>query len=204
MKKGIITVALLALSLAVVQAQDFEARKKAYAESYTLEYAKKYAEAAEKIKAVYNAAAYEDNVRLGWLLYCAAKSSDALSYYEKAIGQQPNSVEARLGIVYPLSALNKWDEVIKQYKDVLNTDSRHAAALYRLAGIYYYRAQYAEAKKYLALYVETYPFDFDGLSLYGWTALKLGDKATAKEYFERALLNRPADTTVPDGLKLTQ
>ncbi len=204
MKKGIITIALLAITIAALNAQDFEARKKAYTESYTLEYNKKYAEAVEKIKAVYQADAYEDNVRMGWLLYCAAKSTEAIPYYEKALSQRPNSIEARLGIVYPLSALNKWDDVVKQYKDILSIDSRHATSLYRLAGIYYYRAQYMEAKKYLALYVENYPFDFDGVSLYAWTELKLGNKATAKDYFQRALLNHPSDNTVLDGLKATQ
>lgn len=203
MRKNAIT-ALLIFATAVVWAQDFETRKKAYGESYSLEYSKKYAEAAEKIKSVYNASDYTDNVRLGWLLYTAAKSTDALAYYEKAIALQPSSIEARLGIVYPLSALNKWDEVIKQYQEILKVDTKHSTALYRLGYIYYYRGQFAEAKTYLSTLVQTYPFDFDGLSLMGWNELKLGNKAAAKDYFERALLNHPADTSAAEGLKLSK
>src|ERR1035438_4392181 len=106
MKKVIITTVFACITL-FVNAQDFNSIKKAFSDIYSLDSNKKYDQAAAVIKAVYSETDYEINLRLGWLNYEAGKYTDAVSYYQKAIAVQPNSIESKLGIVYPLSVDRK-------------------------------------------------------------------------------------------------
>ena len=200
--KKIILAAVFATTMLLANAQDFTAQKKAFADSYGLEASKLYDRAAEVIKLVYVENNYEINLRLGWLYYAAGKYTDAINYYQKAINAQPSSIEARLGMVYPLSVIPKWDDVLKQYLEILKIDPKHQLVTYRTALIYYNQKNYAEAKKYLDTYLQTYPFDYDALALAGWNYLKLNQKKEAKDSFQKALLNRPEDKTALIGLDL--
>ena len=203
MKKMFLAIGFAALSI-LAMAQDFNAQKKAFADSYGLEASKLYDRAAEVLKLVYAENNYEINLRLGWLYYCNGKYTDAIAYYQKAINAQPNSIEARLGIVLPLSVIPKWDDVLKQYLDILKIDPKHASVNYRTALIYYNKKSYSETKKYLDTYLASYPFDYDALALAGWNYLKLNQKNEAKDCFQRALLNRPEDKQALLGLDLTK
>ena len=130
---------MLATISILTNAQDFTAQKKAFADSYGLEASKLYDRAAEVLKLVYSENNYEINLRLGWLNYEAGKYTDAIAYYQKAISAKPNSIEAKLGIVYPLSVIPKWDDVLKQYLDILKIDSNQPLINYRTALLYYNR-----------------------------------------------------------------
>ena len=57
--------------------------------------------------------------------------------------------------------------------------------MYYLGTIYYNRLQFDKAILYFKQIVDLYPFDFDGLIMYAWTKLKLGNKKEAKD------LNQP-------------
>ena len=45
-----------------------------------------------------------------------------------------------------------------------------------------------------------YPFDYDGNHMLGWCYLNLGRNNDAKVVFQKALLNRPTDASVLEGL----
>jgi|ERR1017187_6990728 tetratricopeptide (TPR) repeat protein len=203
MKKLIIATLFATISI-LTNAQDFAATKKAFTDSYGLEASRLYDRAIEVLKLVYSDNNYEINLRLGWLNYEAGKYTDAISYYQKAIAVQPNSIESKLGIVYPLSVIPRWDDVLKQYLDILKIDPKHALVNYRTALIYYNKANYSEAKRYLDTYLQVYPFDYDALVLMGWNYLKLNQKNEAKDYFQKALLNRPEDKSSTQGLDMAK
>jgi tetratricopeptide (TPR) repeat protein len=191
----------LLLSGTSVFAQEQSSVLRAFTESYTHEKSQLYLNGVESLKKVYDETNYEINLRLGWLYYLAAKSNDAVTHYQKAIAAAPGSVEARLGIVFPLSALEKWDDVLAQYKEILKLDPGNGTALYRSALILYNKAKYEEATPILKKYSDLYPFDYDGLSLNGWLSLKKNDKVKALEYFKKAQLNRPGDKVLNDTVK---
>lgn len=183
-------------------AQNQEPVRSAFVKSYSFEANKQYQKASDELEQVYNVDSYELNLRLGWLKYSAGSYNDAISYYQKAIGLQTSSIEARLGIVYPLSVQNKWDEVLAQYQAILKIDSKNSLVNYRTALIYYNRKNYEEAKKYLDVVLQLYPFDFDSNVLQGWTQLALLKKSDASINFERALLYNPQDTSAMNGLQM--
>ena len=201
LKKSLALIIIAVFSFLYVSAQD-NSLNNAFAQSYAYEKSSEYSKAVDVLKKVYNANSYELNLRLGWLSYSAGNFTESTAYYSKAITLMPGSVEAKLGIVMPLAAAGKWDDVIKQYNDILTVDPKNSTANYRLGGIYYTRGEYSTAYKYLEKGVNMYPFDYDFVVLFAWTNLKLGKNKEAKLYFERALLNRPDDSSAKEGLGL--
>ncbi len=177
---------------------------RAFSDSYTLEREGKNKDALAVVKKVYNESNYEINLRLGWLAYMSGQFTESVSYYNNAIEKYPLSVEARLGLVLPLSALGNWDQIIEQYIAILKVDPQNTVVNYRLGVIYYERKQYDKAEKYLKKVINLYPFDHDTLLMLGWVKYRQGDNSQAKILFNKALLANPADTSAREGLALVK
>lgn len=175
--------------------------QKAFAASYTFEYAGNLAKAIEEIKTIHKSDVYETNLRLGWLYYSAQNYTESVKYYKTACDLMKMSIEARLGYVYPLSALGKWDEVITVYKEILAVEKYNSTVNYRLALIYYNRKDFTTAKMYIDNALNVYPFDYDTVILAAWTYHMTGKREQARSLFEKALLLRPNDASALEGLK---
>lgn len=200
MKKNLIYL-LLMISIHSLAQRDTMLRS-AFSKSYTLENSKQYEKASLELKNVYSENGYEINLRLGWLCYQAGQYMESIGYYEKSVALHPQSIEARLGLVYPLSVQNKWDDVLAQYKSILGIDPQNSAVNYRTALIYYNRKNFSEAKKHLDTILNLYPFDYDSNLLLGWTRYSLEDKAGAEMNFNTVLLYNPRDTSAAEGMRL--
>jgi tetratricopeptide (TPR) repeat protein len=201
--KRIILLAAMAIS-SVVMAQDTKKVQDAFQQSYTLEAKYNYKSAISILKSVYTDKSYELNLRLGWLSYLDSNQTASLSYYQKAIDLMPNAIEPKFGIVYPLSVLGKWDEVIKQYDFILKLDPNQTTANYRLGLIYYNRGQFEKAKTYLDKFLGLYPFDYDAVMMSAWVNLMLNKNAEAKTLFNRALLISPGDKLALEGISMVK
>ena len=195
------TLAIVFAAISTQTQAQSAAMQKAFAASYTAEYAGNIAKAIEEIKVIHNSGSYETNIRLGWLYYSQKNYSDAAKYYKAAVDLMQMSIEAKLGYVLPLSALGKWDEVIQVYKDILKVDTYNSTVNYRLALIYYNRKDFTAAKQYIDNSLNLYPFDYDIVVLAGWTYLMVGKREAARALFEKALLLRPNDASALEGLK---
>lgn len=196
--KVIIVVAIVLQSLTILaQSGDLQ---KAFVDSYTQEYNKKYNDAIAALVKVYSEKSYETNLRLGWLNYINGNYPQAQSYYQKAITLKPYSIEAKLGMVKPLSVLESWDKVLQQYEEILKIDPQNANTNYWAGVIYYNRKKYETAAKYFEKGVNLYPFDYDSNHMLGWTYLNLGRTQDAKILFKKALLSHPGDASATDGL----
>ncbi|MBN2681369.1 MAG: tetratricopeptide repeat protein [Bacteroidales bacterium] len=193
---------ILALAFSKINAQTNAEIQSAFKTSYELETKGEYNKAIDEIKKVYKEDSYEINLRLGWLSYSAGQFTTSKSYYTKAINLMPYGIEARFGIVYPASAMGNWDEVITQYKKILEVDPQNSVANYRLGVIYYERKDYTKANSYLEKVVNLYPFDYDGLLMYAWCNFQLGNHREAKVLFNKVLLLSPDDSSAKEGLGL--
>jgi tetratricopeptide (TPR) repeat protein len=195
LKKSIVVVfACMTLSFCLLSQSDVAVRE-ALKKSYDSEYQLKYQKAIEDLQGVYEPTSYELNLRIAWLSYKVGKYSESVNYYKKAIAKMPLSIEAKLGVVYPLGALEKWDQVVDNYLAIVKIDAFNATANYRLALIYYNRGDYGNSWKYLQKYVNLYPFDYDGNSLAGWIKYSVGKKEEAFVFFKKALMVNPYDTS---------
>jgi tetratricopeptide (TPR) repeat protein len=175
---------------------------RAFSESYKQEALGKSDAAIGMMKAIYDEKSYEINLRMGWLHYLAGKYQDATSYYQKASDVLPASVEAKLGNVLPLAAMEKWDQVEKLYLEILAIDPHHSISNYRLGLIHYNKGKYDVATKYFQKVTDLYPFDYDGLHMLAWSYFKQGKMREAKVLFQKALLVRPGDKSATEGINV--
>jgi tetratricopeptide (TPR) repeat protein len=201
-KKTLSSAIIGLLVLSSIHAQDYKATQDTFEKSYIYEYNGEYSKAIDGLKAIYSEESYEINLRLGWLTYLAGFFTESTAYYQKAIELKPLSIEAKLGYVYPASALGNWEQVKKQYNDILQIDAQNTTANYRLGSIYYGAEDYTTALKYFEKLVNLYPFDYDGLLMFAWTNLKLGKFREAEVLFNKVLMNRPNDESALEGLEL--
>ena len=200
-KKLFLTI-IVPLSMSLnLMAQNLE---DAFAKSYAAEASGKYVDAATPLKAVYNEKSYELNMRLGYETYMASSLVESKNYYQKAVALMPYSIEAKLGYVLPLAALNEWTTVANEYRDILKIDPQNSTANYRLGSIYYYNKEYSNAYKYLEKVVNLYPFSYDGLILFAWTHYQMGKMNEARALFKRVLLLSPKDKSALEGLSLVK
>ena len=182
-------------------AQDFKTEVAAFQESYLQEAAGEAQKAADALKKVYREDSYEQNLRLGWLTYQAGLFTESLAFYNKATSLKPMAIEAKFGYVYPASAMGNWDQVITQYKKILEICPNNATANHRLGLIYYGREQYDIAYKHFEKVVNLYPFDHDALLMFGWTNFKMHKVREAKVLFQKALLHTPGGSSALEGLE---
>ena len=191
---------LFFLTLIPVYSQS-EAVLKAFETSYQEEAKGNYFLARGALANVYAAESYEMNLRLGWLHYMLKDYSGSEGYYKKATELKPFSVEAKFGYVKPLSVLEKWNDVLRQYQDILKIDEMNGQANYWIASLFYSRKDYKNAIKYLEKVVNLYPFDYSGTLLLGWSYLQNSQPSDAKILFGKVLLMKPGDTSALEGLK---
>jgi tetratricopeptide (TPR) repeat protein len=196
--KKISLISLVATSTIIAKAQ--VSLQNAFQNSYAHEGKKQYAEAVSDVMPLYTETNYETNLRIGWLYYLAKNYTSSQIYYSRAVNIRPNSIEAKFGLVQPLSLLGSWDKVLEQYSNILKLDPQNTQANYWTGTILYNRKQYANAIKYFTKIIAFYPFDYDGNHMLGWANLFSGKKSEAKAFFEKALLIKPGDTSSADGL----
>jgi len=196
-QKNLLLAALLFMQFSFAQTE----QSNAFKESYKFEYSKDFNNAIDMLDKVYKANSYEINLRLGWLTYLNADYSKSQAYYKTAIKLQPKSIEAKLGYVYPTSAMQNWEDIIKIYNDVLAIDDSNYTVNYRMSVIYFLRKDFGKANSYAKKVKSLYPFDYKINVLLGKINIGLGKIDTAKVYLNSALLNSPTSKIVLDLLK---
>ncbi len=190
--KKIILVSLLLIGF-YVEAQNDVAN--AFSESYKNEINHNYQQAIQSLTSL-NRDTYSINLRIGWLYYLEGDFQKSSAYYAKAIRLEPNSIEARFGMIYPVAAMQNWDDAIKIYNDILSIDAHNLKANYNLAYIYFVRKDWNNVERLLNTNVKLYPFDYDSNLLLGSTYIKNGKIKEAKVILQRALEYNPQSKDV--------
>jgi len=187
-----------------VSAQSREELQNAFLKSYSLENEGKYTDAVQALVKYYSEDSYELNLRLAWLNYLSGLYTESISYYQRSIHLRPLSIEARLGITYPASAVGNWEQVISQYKDILTIAPNNYTANLRLGQIYLNRKEYQKASQYLELLINQYPFTYDVMISTAWNYFYQEKLREAKILFQKVLLIYPKDESATLGLSKIQ
>ena len=174
----------------------------AFAKSYLAEGKGNYSEAIKAIKDVYNESSYTMNLRLGWLYYLDLNYEVSISYYNKASKLMPVAVEPLWALLNPQIAKENWAEVDKIYLRILKIDPKNSTANYKLGLNYYYRKNYAKAKKYFDVALNLYPFDYNIVLMSAWNNYFLGKTNEAKVLFNKVLNIDANDASALQGLSL--
>ena len=202
LKKSTAFVILLMLVNSSFSQVSQDALISAFSKSYASEKSGNFAGAMDPLKKVYDESSYELNLRLGWLNYNAGLFDESIIFYNRAQKLKPYSEEARFGLILPMAALGKWNDVIKMYDAILEVSPNNSVALYRLGLVYYGRKDYNKANTLFKKVVDLYPFGYDGLLMLGWTSYFLGNTGQAKVLFNKVNLYNPGDKSANEGLGL--
>jgi tetratricopeptide (TPR) repeat protein len=198
--------ALLIVAVVAVKSfpQDPVEKIKAFNSSINFEAKNNLNNAISELQKVYNDNKndYLINLRLGWLYYSKTDYDNSVKYYTSAVNIRPSSIEAKMGLVFPLAAKNEWQKVKNIYKDVLKIDANHFTANLRLGQIHLNSLEYQEAKKYLEKVISLYPGEYEPNLSLGYTYYYIGDKTKARLHLNTALMLSPDDQLAKEGLKL--
>jgi tetratricopeptide (TPR) repeat protein len=175
---------------------------RAYQASYDHETAGRFADALRDLGELPpdEQESYLGRLRRGWLLYRAGRHSESVTSYRLAIALEHSSVEARVGGLLPLIALRQWPEVEQSARAALDLDPANYLAGVRLAFAVYNRGRYPEAEALYRRVLARYPSDADARAGLGWSLLKQGKRADARQAFLAASRTAPRSPTVVEGL----
>jgi tetratricopeptide (TPR) repeat protein len=194
--KSIISL-LLVLCGFILKSQSSEL---AFSKSYSFEYETQYAKAITALTDMH-VDSYQIDLRLGWLYYLNKDYVKSEQFYKKSIALEPTSIEARFGLVLPLSATSNWNSVFSTYIEVVKLDPNNSIANYRIASIFYARKDYLNAMFYVTKVLKLYPFDYDSNLLIGKILMDQGKNAEAKKYIIKALEYNPQSEDAKAALK---
>jgi len=201
LRKSLIGTAFFFMAV-VLQAQNIIELQSAFSKSYIAENQGNYQLAITEMKPIYQEDDYIGNIRMGWLNYLAKQYNESISYYKKAIMLKPYAIEARLGCIKPLSAIENWEKVKEQYIEILKVDPLNTTANYWLGVIFYNRKDYKSATDLFEKVVNLYPLDYDSVIMLAWAKLYNNNHTDAKILFQQALIIRPNDSSAENGLQL--
>jgi tetratricopeptide (TPR) repeat protein len=202
LKRKLILPLFIIASLSSAAQVTQESLEAAFSKSYQYEKSGDFSASADVLKKVFDESSYELNLRLGWLNYNAGLFDESIIFYSNAQKLKPYAEEARFGLILPLAALGKWNEVIELYNKILEISPNNTVALYRLGLVYYGRKDYNNAQPLFKKVVDLYPFGYDGLLMLGWTSYFLGNYSQAKVLFNKVKLYNPGDKSATEGLQL--
>ena len=200
LKSIAISMLLICFNIVSVYSQDIKTIQEAMSKSYTYETSAQYSKAIEEVKKIYSECDYYTNMRLGWLTYLSGQYTESIKYYQIACKIMPMAVEAKLGLTYPASANGNLDLVKSLYLEVLSIDDKNKVSNYNLGLILYNKKDYKGAYDYFAKVSNLYPFDYNGLLMFGWVNFKLEKLREAKVIFNKVLVINPYDKSATEGL----
>lgn len=202
LRKSYLVLIFVTLLGSSAMAQETEAMKSAFEESYTYETDGNYSDAIKALKNVYDPASYHINLRLGWLSYLSGQFTESSAYYRKAIELKSYAIEARFGLTYPASAMGNWAQVKDQYIKILELDPQNTKANYYFGLMLYETGEYAKAARHFEKVVNLYPFDSESVLMYAWSNFQLGKTREAEILFNEVLLIDPDNESALEGLDL--
>jgi tetratricopeptide (TPR) repeat protein len=144
---------------------------------------------------------YLASFRRGWLLYRLNQHAESVAAYKLAAMAEPASIEARLGLLLPLMALTRWNDVAAIAEDVLKRDPENYLALQRLAFAKFSSEHFPEAEVVYRRLVEHYPSDVEMRAALGWVVYRMGKQSEATSLFKQVLEVSAEHVSATAGLR---
>jgi tetratricopeptide (TPR) repeat protein len=184
---------VLILLMIVVMSHQAMAAETAWEASYRLEAAGQYADAVAVLQTAKTAKSEPEltAIRIAWLHYLQGKYNDAYQHYESALKINPDSMDARLGIVLPLLAQQRWRESEKYLKQVIEASPWNYIAHVRLMIAEEGQKKWDVLAKHAKEVSRRYPTDTTVLVYLARASYWSGDGDDAKEAYIKVLNRLP-------------
>ena len=152
---------------------------------------------------------YKDlSVRFGKdLLYFNPDNKDKIIArpFKSAVNQDYNSAEHLFRLAEDMNAMRDYNQAMEYYQECLDKEPTHSRALYRIAELYYRKAEYSEALISANKILENDTYDGSGNFICGMTLRREGKLNQAEEAFSvaaRTMEYRSASYLQIAGLKI--
>jgi len=162
-------------------------------ESYRLESLSQYDVAVKIMDAIIKNESKNDFavMRRGWLNYLRGKHDSAISDYKKALTMNKQSLDAKLGVILPLLAQQRWNEAVKFSKDVLKIAPWNYYAHVRLMVAEEGQKRWKTLAKHADEMYRRYPSDATILVYLARAQRWLGDNGAARGAYIKVLKRIP-------------
>jgi tetratricopeptide (TPR) repeat protein len=166
-----------------------------WAESYRLEALTRYEDAAEVLLPALKKDSKNEFIllRLGWLNYLRGNHNKAMEYYKKALAVNSKSLDAKLGLVLPLLAQQRWNEAAKYTQEVLKVAPWNYYAHIRLMIAEEGLRQWQTLAKHAREVHARYPSDATVLVYLARANRWLGNTRDAKNAYQKVLERAPSN-----------
>ena len=126
-------------------------------------------------------------LRRGWLNYLKGSHSKAIEYYKKAINKNSKSLDARLGIILPLLAQQRWREAELNANNALAIAPWNYYAHIRLMEAEQALKQWQQLATHAQAVHEHYPSDASVLIYLARAQQRLGNHDAARSAYQKVL-----------------
>jgi len=140
-------------------------------------------------------------LRRGWLNYLKGSHGKAIDYYKKAISKNGNSLDARLGIILPLLAQQRWREAEQNANNALSIAPWNYYAHIRLMQAEQALKQWQQLAKHAQAVHEHYPSDATVLIYLARAQQQIGNRDVAKSTYQKVLQLLPDNYEASDFVK---
>jgi tetratricopeptide (TPR) repeat protein len=164
----------------------------AFATSYKLEAEKRYEAAAQTIQPLAETGHEFATLRLGWLAYLQGSYNASIAHYGRLLQTSPGSIEARVGLMLPLMAQERWQDAAMQAQIALRQAPFHHVASVRLMACQQALKQWEALEAHAGALTRVYPSDADRLVFLARARAALANVAGAKAAYGQLLERQPA------------
>ncbi len=175
----------------------------AWSESYRLEALAKYKDAARVMDKLIKAEPKNDFAisRRAWLNYLRGAYNKAVEDYRKAIRLNPKSLDARLGLLLPLLAQQRWREASSSAKGILKEAPLNYYAHVRLMSSEAGERKWRTLADHAARVAAYYPSDATVQIYLARANARLKNTRAAREAYKRVLERIPGHAEATRFLK---
>jgi tetratricopeptide (TPR) repeat protein len=168
-------------------------RADVWSQSYELEMAGKYSDAADLFDQLLKQEPANEFARLrrAWLHYLAAEYNDSQADYRKALQANPRSLDAQVGLALPLLAQQRWKEAAIIVRQALEVAPWNYYAHLRLMVAEEGQRQWTTLRDHSDRLHERYPSDATILVYRARAHYWLGDMKKARDNYLQVLQRIP-------------
>lgn len=172
-------------------------------DSYALEAAGKYAQAAAVLEPMLREAPSNEFalMRRAWLNYQQGRMTESMRDYNQALFVNSNSLEARLGMTLPLMAQKRWSEAASEARKVIAVSAWDYTAHLRLLICEEGDKRWDEMARHAASLVARYPTDANFLVYLARAEAWKGNTRAARTAYGQVLERMPNHAEATNYLK---
>jgi tetratricopeptide (TPR) repeat protein len=127
--------------------------------------------------------------QLGLIYQQRRQYTEAVQRFKNAVAIDTGETDAHFQLGRIALHQGRLEDALNEFRTVFDQDPKHNSSeiLRELGALYVTAKQYQDALRQLEIYVEQRPYDPEGLYYLGFALEQTGDRARAREMYERAI-----------------